>query len=49
MFAPSGMERFFEGLGSLQPGPVDPAVYRSIATEAAMEVVWPPLAESDPI
>jgi mannose-6-phosphate isomerase-like protein (cupin superfamily) len=49
MFAPSGMERFFEGLGSLPPGPVDPAVYRSIAAEAAMEVVGPPLAESDPI
>jgi mannose-6-phosphate isomerase-like protein (cupin superfamily) len=48
MFAPAGMERFFEGLAALPPGPVDPQTYRSVAEGASMEVVGPPLAEGEP-
>ncbi len=48
MFAPGGMERFFEGIAALPSGPVDPATYRAIAHDNAMEVAGPPLAESDP-
>ena len=47
MFAPAGMERFFERHAALPPGPVDPDVYRAIAHDCSMEVVGPPLAESD--
>jgi len=49
MFAPAGMERFFEGVAKLPPGPIDPGSYRAIAHGAWMEVVGPPLAESDPL
>ena len=49
MFAPAGMERFFERHARLPPGPVDPDAYRAIAHDCAMEVVGRPLAESDPI
>jgi mannose-6-phosphate isomerase-like protein (cupin superfamily) len=48
LFTPSGMERFFEELARLPPGPIDPQTYRSIAHASWMEVVGPPLAESDP-
>ncbi len=49
MFAPSGMERFFEEHAALPPGPVDPEVYRAIARHNWMDVAGPPLAESDPL
>ena len=49
LFTPSGMERFFEEIARLPPGPIDPAVRRSIAHSVWMETVGPPLAESDPI
>lgn len=49
MFTPSGMERFFEEHADLPPGLVDPAVYRAIANRNWMDVVGPPLGESDPI
>jgi len=49
LFTPSGMERFFEELARLPAGPVDPITYRSIAHASWMEVVGPPLAESDPL
>ncbi|HEY6377928.1 MAG TPA: cupin domain-containing protein [Candidatus Dormibacteraeota bacterium] len=49
MFTPAGMERFFEGLAELLPGPVDPDVYHALAHSAWMKVVGPPLAESDPL
>ena len=49
MFAPAGMERFFEGIAALPEGPVEPATYRAIAHDQAMEVAGPPLAESDPV
>lgn len=49
MFTPSGMERFFEQHAQLPAGPVDPVAYRAIAHANWMEVVGPPLAESDPL
>jgi mannose-6-phosphate isomerase-like protein (cupin superfamily) len=49
MFAPSGMERFFEQLAERLPGPVDPATYESIAFDSWMKIVGKPLAESDPL
>jgi quercetin dioxygenase-like cupin family protein len=49
MFTPAGMERFFEGIATMAPGPPDPAAYHAIAGAAGMHVVGPPLAESDPI
>ncbi|MGH2869183.1 MAG: cupin domain-containing protein [Solirubrobacteraceae bacterium] len=49
MFTPAGMERFFDGIGELPAGPVDPDVYGAIAHSAWMKVVGPPVAESDPL
>ena len=49
MFAPAGMERFFEQHAALPPGPVDPETYRAIAASCQMEVTGPPLAVSHPI
>jgi mannose-6-phosphate isomerase-like protein (cupin superfamily) len=49
MFTPAGMERFFDGIGELPPGPIDPDVYGAIAHGAWMKVVGPPVAESDPL
>lgn len=47
MFAPAGMERFFEGIAALPPGPPDPAEYRRVAHAAWMEVVGPPMSEGE--
>ena len=47
LFTPSGMERFFEEHAGLEPGPVDPLVYRQIAERSWMEVVGPPIAQMD--
>jgi hypothetical protein len=41
------MERFFERLS--QMGAFDLAEFRRAAAESGMEVVGPPLAESDPL
>ncbi len=49
LFAPSGMERFFEEHSLLPPGPVDPDRYREIAERSWMEVLGPPLAQSHPL
>ena len=43
MFAPAGMERFFEGHAALPDGPPDPEGYRRVAQAAGMEVVGPPI------
>lgn len=48
IFAPAGMERFFEGVAALQDGPPDPAVIREIADAAAMEILGPPLPPPEP-
>jgi quercetin dioxygenase-like cupin family protein len=44
VFAPAGMERFFEGVAGLPDGPPDPAAVAAIGREAAMTVLGPPLA-----
>ncbi len=49
MFAPAGMERFFEELDRHSSRELTPEVYHSIAERAFMKVVGPPLSESDPI
>jgi len=49
MFAPSGMERFFEEHATLPTGPPDPEAYRAIAERNWMSVAGPPLAQSDPL
>lgn len=48
MFAPSGMERFFDRFAELPGGPVDPAVFGSIGSEVGMDVLGPPLSQSHP-
>ena len=47
MFAPAGMERFFEGHAALPPGPPDPEAYRRVAHAAWMEVVGPPMSPDE--
>jgi hypothetical protein len=47
MFAPAGMERFFEGHAALPPGPPDPEAYRRVAHAAGMEVVGPPMTPDE--
>lgn len=46
-FSPSGMEGFFEGLSQLTA--FDPEAFRSVGAEHGMDVVGPPLAQSDPV
>jgi len=46
-FTPSGIERFFEGFAALEaPGP---GAFERVGAEVGMDVVGPPLAQSDPI
>ncbi|MEA2332137.1 MAG: hypothetical protein QOH58_2275 [Thermoleophilaceae bacterium] len=47
MFTPSGMESFFDRFSSL-PGP-DPDAFKSIGADVGMDVIGPPLAQSDPV
>ncbi len=49
VFAPSGMERFFEQHAALLPGPVVPQRLAEIAEANWMELLGPPLGESDPL
>jgi quercetin dioxygenase-like cupin family protein len=46
-FAPAGMEGFFERLAELTE--FDLGAFRAAAADHAMEIVGPPLAESDPV
>jgi quercetin dioxygenase-like cupin family protein len=46
-FFPAGMEGFFDRLASMRE--FDLEVFRAAAAEHGMEVVGPPLAESDPL
>jgi quercetin dioxygenase-like cupin family protein len=43
VFAPAGMERFFEGMAALPDVPPDPDAIATIAREAGMQVLGPPL------
>jgi quercetin dioxygenase-like cupin family protein len=46
-FTPSGMERFFEGFAALEePGP---EAFETVGAAVGVEVVGPPLAQSDPV
>jgi quercetin dioxygenase-like cupin family protein len=46
-FTPSGMERFFDGFAALEaPGP---AAFETVGAEVGVDVVGPPLAQSDPV
>ena len=47
IFAPAGMERFFDRQAELTV--FDPEAFRRAAAEYGMEVLGPPLAESDPL
>jgi quercetin dioxygenase-like cupin family protein len=47
MFAPAGMEGFFDRLAELPAFDLD--AFRSAAAEHGTDVVGPPLAESDPL
>ena len=49
LFAPAGMESFFDRFSELPPGPVDPGVFASLGRSVGMEVLGPPLAVSDPL
>jgi quercetin dioxygenase-like cupin family protein len=45
-FTPSGMERFFDRFAALEtPGP---AAFGTVGADVGMDVVGPPLAQSDP-
>jgi hypothetical protein len=48
IYAPSGVERFFEQYAELLPGPVDPEAFAAIAVTNWLEFIGPPLAVSDP-
>jgi hypothetical protein len=47
MFTPAGMERFFDRLAALSAP--DPEAFKSIGRPLGMEVIGPPLAQSDPV
>jgi quercetin dioxygenase-like cupin family protein len=46
-FTPSGMERFFDRFAALEtPGP---GAFETVGAEVGVDVVGPPLAQSDPV
>ncbi len=47
--APSGVERLFEQLDALKPGPVPPEAYVALGSSSGVEFVGPPLGVSDPL
>jgi quercetin dioxygenase-like cupin family protein len=49
MFTPAGMEGFFDRLAALPEGAAGPDAFRTLGSEVGMEVVGPPLAQSDPV
>lgn len=49
IFTPSGMEEFFDRFAVLADDQVEPGAFRRIGGEVGMEVVGPPLAESDAV
>jgi quercetin dioxygenase-like cupin family protein len=48
VLTPSGLERFFEHFAQLPDDASVPEAFRTFGPEAGMEVVGPPLSESDP-
>lgn len=49
LFAPAGMEAFFDRFAGLPAGKIDPGAFATLGREVGMEVLGPPLAVSDPI
>jgi hypothetical protein len=47
--APAGLEVFFERFGRLPDDASVPEAFRMLGSEAGMDVVGPPLAQSDPL
>jgi len=47
MFTPAGMEHFFDRFAELSAP--DPEAFRTIGEPLGMDVVGPPLAQSDPV
>jgi quercetin dioxygenase-like cupin family protein len=47
MFTPSGMEAFFERFAELEAP--DPSAFKTIGADVGMDVLGPPLAQSDPV
>ncbi|HWI22798.1 MAG TPA: cupin domain-containing protein [Baekduia sp.] len=47
MFTPAGMERFFDGFATLEAP--DPKAFAELGAPFGMDVIGPPLAQSDPI
>lgn len=47
--SPSGVERFFEDLAELAPGPVGPEAFAAVGQPHGVEFVGPPLQVSDPL
>jgi len=48
-FIPPALEEFFDRYAALPPGEATPAAFASLAKEAGMHVVGPPLARSHPL
>ena len=48
MFTPSGMERFFDAFADLPDGAAGPQAFGRIGSGVGMEVIGPPLAQSEP-
>ncbi len=49
LFAPAGMEGFFDRFVELAPGQVDPSAFATLGRDVGMEVLGPPLSVSDPL
>jgi hypothetical protein len=47
MFTPAGMERFFDGFAALTTP--NPNAFGNIGGPVGMEILGPPLAQSDPV
>jgi quercetin dioxygenase-like cupin family protein len=47
IFTPSGMEGFFDRFAELEAP--DPAAFAQLGSAVGMDIVGPPLAESDPV
>ena len=46
---PSGLERFFEELAQLLPGPMDPEQFAAVGRSNWIEFVGPPVGVTDPL
>jgi quercetin dioxygenase-like cupin family protein len=49
ILSPSGLERFFERFAELPDDASVPEAFRRLGSQAGMDVVGPPLAQSDPL